>query len=75
MGVATEQVEGLVTVTVATTVVAVVMGEGAAVRMQEHALLSLDGGNAVAAEKSRFPLAAVIVVLGDDDVQHNRIIF
>lgn len=63
MGVATEHAEDLVTVTVATLVVATVVGEGAAVRIQEHALLSLEAGNAVVAERSRFLLPAVTVVL------------
>jgi hypothetical protein len=51
-------------VTVATTVVTTVVGEGAAVRMQEHALLSLDAGNRVVAGRSRFSLLTVTVVLG-----------
>ena len=63
MGVGTEQVEGFVTVTVATLVVAMVVGEGAAVRMQEHALLSLDAGYAVVVGRSRFALPAVTLVL------------
>lgn len=66
MGVGTEHAEGLVTVTVATLVVAIVVGEGAAVRMQEHALLSLEAGNAVVAERSRFLLPAVTVALSGD---------
>lgn len=53
------------TVTVATTVVTTVVGEGVAVRMQEQALLSRDGGYVVAG-KSRFPRAAgAIVVLAN----------
>lgn len=54
----------VLTVTVATTVVTTVVGEGFAVRMQEQALLSLDAGKVVA-ERSRLPFAAgETVVLG-----------
>lgn len=68
IGVATEhpvgEVVAVVAVTVATTVVTMVVGERVAVRMQEQALLSLDGGYVVTG-RSRLPLAAgVTVVLG-----------
>lgn len=65
IGVGTEQIEGFVTVTVVATVVETVVGDGAAVRMQEHALLSLDAGNEVVAGRSRFALPAVTVALQD----------
>lgn len=65
MGVATEQVEDFVVVTVATMVVVTVVGEGVAVRMQEQALLSLDARKDVVAGRSRFPFVAVTVVLQD----------
>ena len=59
-------------VTVATTVVTMVVGEGDVVRMQEHALLSLDAGNCVVAGRSRFPLVTVTVVLGQ---RQNEILY
>lgn len=66
MGVATEQdggVEVLVVVLVVTTVVTAVVGVGTAAKMQEHALLSLEAGNAAVAGRSRLFLMAVTVVL------------
>lgn len=64
MGVATEQAVGDdFAVTVAPTVVTTVVGEGVAVRMQEQALLSLDIGNCVVADRSRLPLAAGVAVV------------
>ena len=65
IGVGTEQVEDFVTVTVVKTLVETVVGEGAAVRIQEQALLSLDAGNEVVAGRSRLLLLAVTVVLPD----------
>lgn len=63
IGVATEQVDGFVVVTVATTVVTTTIGEGVVERMQEQALLSRDAGYAVVAGRSRLALATVTVVV------------